>query len=133
MIASLELAKRHCRADDFDDDDAYIAHLLQVAEDYIVRETRRTAEELRRLGGGDMPAAVVHAALMLVDHWYEQRAAVGAANLGEAPYTLGALLKPYTRLTLADTNADLFDEGADEAEGMTEDEGRDAAERIFGD
>lgn len=51
-MVSLELFKQHVRADDFSDDDAYLAHLLGVAEEWVVRETNRSIEELKGLNGG---------------------------------------------------------------------------------
>ena len=42
----LELLKKHVRADDFADDDEYLAHLLDAAEQYVCTATNREAAEL---------------------------------------------------------------------------------------
>lgn len=51
-IVDLELFKKHVRADDFTDDDAYMLHLLDAAEQAVVTATNRTAAELTAGGGG---------------------------------------------------------------------------------
>lgn len=50
----------------------------------------------------DVPAAVINAGLLLVAHWYDQRAAVHVSNGGtvdEMPLAVGALLAPYRFLS----------------------------------
>lgn len=98
-VVDLELFKKHVRADDFTDDDAYMQHLLDAAEQAVVRRTGRTARELADAGGGFFPAPLRQAVMLLAAHWYNQREAVAAAQMHEVPHTLDALVKPFTRLT----------------------------------
>ena len=44
----IELLKKHVRADDFSDDDTYLAHLLEAAEQYVCTATNRTSAERNR-------------------------------------------------------------------------------------
>ena len=95
----IELLKKHVRADDFSDDDTYLAHLLEAAEQYVCTATNRTSAELLELGGGDaLPVPLQQAVLLIAGHWYNQRDAVSGVQMAEVPYTLQALVKPYRKL-----------------------------------
>lgn len=96
---NLELLKKHVNADDFDADDDYLSHLLEVAGQTVIRSTCRTEEELCTLNGGKFPLMLDHAILLLAGHWYNQREAVASAQMQEVPYTLQALLKPFRKLS----------------------------------
>lgn len=93
----IALLKQHVRADDFSEDDAYLAHLLEAAETYVCNATHRTSEELAQTDG-KLPAPLQHAVLLIAGHWYNQREAVAGVQMSEVPYTLQALIKPYRRL-----------------------------------
>lgn len=95
----LELLKKHVRADDFADDDDYLAHLLDAAEQYVCTATNRDAAELLEMGGGEkLPTMLQQAVLLIAGHWYNQREAVSGVQMAEVPYTLQALIKPYRKL-----------------------------------
>ncbi len=94
----LALLKMHVRADDFSDDDQYLQHLLDAAEQYVCEATNRTNEELAELGGGELPVTLQQAVLLIAGHWYNQREAVSGVQMAEVPYTLQALIKPYRKL-----------------------------------
>lgn len=98
-LVSLTLLKQHVRADDFSDDDTYLSHLLEAAEQHVVDSTCRSVSELLSMGGGSLPPTLQQAVLMIAAHWYNQREAVSSAQMAEVPYTVQALLKPYRRLT----------------------------------
>lgn len=92
----IALLKQHVRADDFSDDDTYLAHLLEAAETYVCKATNRTSDEL--LQDGKLPADLLQAVLLIAGHWYNQREAVSGVQMAEVPYTLQALIKPYRKL-----------------------------------
>lgn len=95
----IALLKQHVRADDFSDDDDYLAHLLEAAEQYVTIATNRSSDELLELGGGEhLPVMLQQAVLMIAGHWYNQREAVSGVQMAEVPYTLQALIKPYRKL-----------------------------------
>ena len=94
----LELLKKHVRADDFADDDDYLAHLLDAAEQYVCTATNREAAELLEMGGGKLPTMLQQVVLLIAGHWYNQREAVSGVQMAEVPYTLQALIKPYRKL-----------------------------------
>ena len=94
----LELLKKHVRADDFSDDDDYLAFLFDAAERHVCNATNREAAELIEMGGGSLPPTLQQAALLIAGHWYNQREAVSGVQMAEVPYTLQALIKPYRKL-----------------------------------
>lgn len=97
-VVSLALFKKHVRADDFADDDAYLTHLLEVAEVSVITATNRTEKELTDGNAGEFPAPLKHAVMMLAAHWYNQRESVSGVQMHEVPDSLQALVKPYRKL-----------------------------------
>lgn len=97
-IVSLALFKKHVRADDFADDDEYLAHLLEAAETAVITATNRTELELTEDELGKFPAPLVQATMMLAAHWYNQRESVSSVQMHEVPDSLQALVKPYRKL-----------------------------------
>ena len=97
-VVSLALFKKHVRADDFADDDEYLEHLLEVAEESVITATNCTVEELTAGTAGELPAPLRHAIMMLAAHWYNQREGVSGVQMSEVPYSLQALIKPFRKL-----------------------------------
>lgn len=94
----LTLLKKHVRADDFDDDDVYLQHLLDTAKSHVIRTTNRTEEELTRMGDGSFPDELSQAILLICGHWYNQRESVSGAQMHSVPDSLQALIKPFRKL-----------------------------------
>ncbi len=94
----LALFKKHVRADDFADDDEYLEHLLGVAEVSVITATNRTGQELTDDNGGEFPAPLKHAVMILAAHWYNQRESVSSVQMHEVPDSLQSLIKPYRKL-----------------------------------
>jgi uncharacterized phage protein (predicted DNA packaging) len=97
-VVSLALFKKHVRADDFSDDDEYLQHLIDTAEVAIITATNRTEKELTDGNGGEFPAPLKHAIMMVAAHWYNQRESVSTTQMHEVPDALQALVKPYRKL-----------------------------------
>ncbi|MCM1022411.1 MAG: head-tail connector protein [Muribaculaceae bacterium] len=97
-VVSLALFKKHVRADDFSDDDEYLQHLIDSAEVAVIAATNRSEQELIDGNGGEFPAPLKHAVMMLAAHWYNQRESVSTAQMHEVPDALQALVKPYRKL-----------------------------------
>ena len=96
-VVSLALFKKHVRADDFADDDAYLEHLLEAAEVSVISATNRNIDELTD-NGVEFPSPLKHAIMMLAAHWYNQRESVSSVQMHEVPDSLQALVKPYRKL-----------------------------------
>ena len=97
-VVSLELFKKHVRADDFAEDDVYLEHLLDTAEVSVITATNRSERELIDGNGGEFPMPLKHAVMMLAAHWYNQRESVSTSQMHEVPDSLQALVKPYRKL-----------------------------------
>ena len=97
-VVSLALFKIHVRADDFSDDDEYLQHLIDTAEVAVITATNRSEQELTDGNGGEFPAPLKHAVMMLAAHWYNQRESASTAQMYEVPDALQALIKPYRKL-----------------------------------
>ena len=98
MLTDFALFRKHCRADDFDDETEYLRFLLEAAEEAIVKATNRSAAELVEMGGGEFPRPLRIAVYSLGAHWYNQREAVAAVQMHEVPATFDACIKPFQRL-----------------------------------
>ena len=97
-VVSLALFKKHVRADDFADDDDYLQHLIDTAEVAVITATNRTEQELTDGNGGEFPAPLKHAIMMVAAHWYNQRESVSSVQMHEVPDALQTLVKPYRKL-----------------------------------
>src|SRR5574344_951488 len=97
-VVSLDLFKKHVRADDFSDDDTYLSHLIEASQESIINATNRTETELIEIGGGNFPPTLKHAIMMLAAHWYNQREPVSTTQMHEVPDALQSLIKPYRKL-----------------------------------
>lgn len=95
---SLELLKKQVRADDFDGDDIYLEHLLQVAESQVESMTGYSAEELACIPDGDYPAELKQAILLRAASMYAYREDVDTASLSEFPNSTKALVKPWQKM-----------------------------------
>jgi len=89
-MVTLQRVKDHLRIVG-DEEDDYLAHLIQVAQDSIENDLRRTFE-------GEVPPPVQHAALLLIGHWYAHREEVAPGTMVEIPVAARHLLSPYRRL-----------------------------------
>lgn len=95
---SLELLKKQVRADDFEGDDIYLEHLLQVAESQVESMTGYSAEELACIPDGDYPAELKQAILLRAASMYAYREDVDTASLSEVPNSTKALVKPWQKM-----------------------------------
>lgn len=95
---SLELLKKQVRADDFEGDDIYLEHLLQVAESQVESMTGYSAEELACIPDWDYPAELKQAILLRAASMYAYREDVDTASLSEVPNSTKALVKPWQKM-----------------------------------
>ena len=93
---SLSLIKQHSRIE-YDCEDSLLTIYGEAAEETILNLLNRSYEDLK----GDaetVPAPIIQASLMLVDHSYQQRSPVSTLNMSSVPYTFDTLIKPYMNL-----------------------------------
>lgn len=94
---TLELIKQNSRIDG-NDEDTLLELYGESAEETVLNVTDRSYEELIDTYG-EVPKALIHASLMLVDLATQQRMPVSMQNLYVVPYTFDMLVKPYMKLT----------------------------------
>lgn len=71
---TLELIKAQCIVDeDFHDDDLYLTHLGETAESLVEQEIDQSLIEVAAGNNGEMPTALLHSMLLIVDYLYAQR------------------------------------------------------------
>jgi len=99
---TLERIKQNSRIDD-DSEDALLELYGESAEETVLNIIDRSYEEVVETYG-DVPKALIHASLMLVDLSYQQRMPISTQNLYVMPYTFDVLVKPYMRLTFSSEN-----------------------------
>lgn len=92
----LELIKKHLRIDGVIEDDLLDLY-GEAAEETLLNHIGATYEELTETTG-EMPKALVQAALMLVDVSYQHRSPISSQTISIVPYTFDILVKPYIRL-----------------------------------
>ena len=81
-VVDLALFKQHVKADDFADD------------------------ELTAMGGGEFPAELQQAIMMLGAHWYNQRESNAQTIMPEVANSLQAIIKPFRKLVKDDSGTD---------------------------
>lgn len=93
---TLDYIKKHSRLD-YNIEDDLLTIYAESAEDQVLNDIGRSYAELIQWQG-EVPKAILHASLMLVDFAYEQRSPVDKLNWSVVPYTYERLIKPYIRL-----------------------------------
>ena len=66
-VVSLDVFKKHVRADDFADDDDYLTELLETAESAVIKATNRSKDELEQMEGKFPP--MLKQAMLCWRHW----------------------------------------------------------------
>lgn len=117
QVVTLDELKQQMRVEE-SYEDALITNYGKAAERYVIGDTRRTLSELNTIGyeesQGAVPASdpgveyfppmLKVAILMLAANLYRNREPVATGVTPAAiPYTLEAMIKPYVRLTHADS------------------------------
>ncbi len=100
------MLKAHCRADDYDSDDAYLLQLGEAAEEMVCTMVNRSRGEIIAIGGGEWPPMLKQAVMLLAGHWFNQREAVAGVQMHEVPNGVSALTKPYRVLVRDDSGTD---------------------------
>ena len=104
---TLEDIKAQLRIEpDFTAEDTLLESYGESAETTLLNYLNRTYTDI--LGSyGDVPLPLVQASLMLVDTSYQHRSPINVTNISLVPYTFDLLVKPYIRLTSAESEGDV--------------------------
>ena len=97
MAVSLEMAKNHLHVD-FEEDNEYIALLIEGAEDFIRDSLNRPIrpEEMTIDTVWEPPKTIDVAVLLLIGHWYDNRSAVVVGSISsEMKLSISRLIGKY--------------------------------------
>lgn len=95
MYLTVDDLKKHLNVD-HSEDDAYIAELIEVAEDAVAEHLNRPLTDLVDAEGRPK-ASVRHAIRLMVGTWYANRESVAFASPSVMPDGVYALLAPLRR------------------------------------
>lgn len=100
MYISIEQVKEHLLVDkDFKEDDRYILDLITVAQDSVQQHLDTQLSELED-DNGMLPAAIIHAMLLMIGNLYANREPVSFGSVVRIPYTYEYLLGLYKNYKL---------------------------------
>ena len=104
---TLEQIKAQLRIEpDFTAEDTLLESYGESAETTLLNYLNRPYADI--LGSyGDVPLPLVQASLLLVDTSYQHRSPINVTNISLVPYTFDLLVKPYIRLTSAESEGDV--------------------------
>lgn len=94
QFVDLGMFKKHVRVDDYDGDDDYLEHCIEVGEQHALDLIESTVPELLARFGS-VPAPVVHAAMILGGQFFSHPEATESGNQMPVPYGVASLLKHY--------------------------------------
>lgn len=93
---TLAEAKKHLNLEsDFTDDDAYITSLIEVAEQAVEVHVNVAFETLAEEGGGNLPAPIKQAILLMIGNLYQHREVMGSVNELQLPRAYDYLIDLY--------------------------------------
>lgn len=93
-----ELISKHLRLDNIDEEMELITSVYAPsAEESVLNILQRPLDSLI-MEYGRVPTPVVHAALILTEHFYTNRSSVAYQQLSQVPFSVSTLLTPYLRL-----------------------------------
>ncbi len=95
MLIDLSIIKKHLNIDaDYTDDDVYIQHLEEVAEELVQKHIDRTFEDIIA-EEGEIPKPLLHTILLFVGNMYDNRESVAYNQVVEVPNSLSYILSLY--------------------------------------
>lgn len=93
---NLDQIKRHLNIDDFyHDDDQYLVDLGEVAELSVERHLANSLNKLAENNGGELPKPIIHAMLLMVGTFYQNRESVSFASASKIPLAYEYLIALY--------------------------------------
>lgn len=92
MYILLNQAKQHLNIDkDFHEDDNYILHLIEVAEDAISKRIDKKLEDCVNPNTGYLEKSIIQSILLLIGQFYANREVVAYGSATEIPVAFNFL------------------------------------------
>ena len=101
MLIDLQSLKNHLNIDSsFNDDDAYIESLEEVAEEIVQKHIDKSFEDI--VGEeGELPKPLLQSIKLMVANFYDNRESVAYTSVTEVPNSLNYILSMYRDYTNA--------------------------------
>lgn len=99
MFITLEQVKKHLQIDlDYLEDDLYLEHLIEVAEDAVEKNCDVALNEQGE--DGELPSSTLHSILLLVGNLYNNREATTYSTITEVPFAYKYLINLNRNFTI---------------------------------
>jgi hypothetical protein len=96
---TLDDIKKHLNLDDwFTDDDSYLESLAEVAQVAVEKHLGYSFDDLE-YDNGVVPKSVIHAMLLMIGNWYNNRESLSTLTLKEVPLAYQYLLQQFKNYT----------------------------------
>lgn len=93
---TLDSIKKHLNIDEyFHDDDAYLVDLGNVAESSVERHIAYSLDKIAEDHGGELPMPIIHAMLLMIGSFYQNRESVAFASSSKIPLAYEYLIALY--------------------------------------
>jgi len=95
-FVSISVIKSHLNIDaEYTGDDNYLCALEAAAENAVEIHIGRRLVDLVDSYSGALPAALVHAILLLIGTWYMNRESIGSSSMKELPHCYDYLVEMF--------------------------------------
>lgn len=92
MFVSIDKVRSHLNLDDYTEDDEYIIHLINAAEDATAKRLNvKSLSYIVDENTGYLPESVTHQILLLVGSWYAARETFSYQSVSQLPHSFDFL------------------------------------------
>lgn len=98
LYVTVELFRKHSYVNVENDDDAYLTHLLEAAQQAVENDINSSLLTVKATYG-EIPEALTHAIILQAANFYENREVAAYGKITHRPYNYSYLIAPYILLT----------------------------------
>lgn len=98
LYVTVDLFRKHSNINVENDDDEYLAHLLDTAQLAVENDINTTLAEMQD-DNGEIPKALTHAIMLQAGNLYENREILAYGKVSNRQYNYSYLIAPYIKLT----------------------------------
>ena len=98
LYVTVDLFRKHSNINVENDDDEYLAHLLDTAQLAVENDINSSLTELLD-DNGEIPKALTHAIMLQAGNLYENREILAYGKVSIRPHSYSYLIAPYIKLT----------------------------------
>jgi len=91
---TIDYIKQHSKID-YDCEDGLLELYGRSAEEAMLKILNRSLDDLKAANGGEVPASIEHATLIIIDNSYLHRSPAEVTNLSIVMYGIDMLIKPW--------------------------------------